>query len=144
MKSVIAMMFAMPVIAFGGSTCFQAVTVVPSPVPQILCLTSLQETNFSQKLNVISSDEDMPKTLTVTSIIPYNENRVKFVSEAPLAQSWDTGCGAGVDATLNVSGDSRNGEIDVKALKLSATIRTANDTCHSTVYTDVVEYAVIK
>ncbi|MBC7429530.1 MAG: hypothetical protein H7336_13010 [Bacteriovorax sp.] len=142
MKSLIAALFAIPVLAF-GSTCYQATTPVYGEVPARLCLDKIVASNSSNELIVVSYDR-FPSILTITETSRHNEDRVNFTAEAVIADVWESGCGDGFKATLKVKSEMTYGEISEKYLDLSVETETTNDTCHSQPQTEVIKYEIVK
>lgn len=140
MKSVIALMFAMPVIAFGG-TCYQATSAVPASVPGIFCVDSIEETYTPYILS--TKGPSFPAELKIIETSRHNEDRLRFTAATFVAKEWDSACGDGFSALLKVKGEIAYGEISPNYLDLSVEIKTTNDTCHSKPDVQVIEYKKI-
>lgn len=139
MKSVIALMFAMPVIAFGG-TCYQATSAVPASVPATFCVDSIEETYTPYILSAKSSNGSFPAELKIIESSRHNEDRVRFTAAAFVAKEWDSACGDGFSALLKVQGEIAYGEIATNDLALTVEVKTTNDTCHSKPDLEVISY----
>jgi hypothetical protein len=144
LKSAIAIFTALPVIAFGQvntQVCYEATSSGYGKIPKELCLISMKESSSATNLlEVYSGDINMPETLKVTSMINHNEDRLRFKAENVISEDWNGGCEAGFISTLKVAGQLNYGSIDVKDLKIAVEIQTTNDTCHSPVDTETIEY----
>lgn len=138
-KSVIVLMLAMPVLAFGQS-CYQATSKVPTSIPVIFCLESITETEILNVLSVTSPNASFPSELKIISSSRHNEDRLNFTAQAILADEWDSGCGEGFSAFLNVKGQIAYGNIDANELVLAVDIHTTHDTCHSTTFLETISY----
>ena len=142
MKSLIAVIFAMPMLAF-GTTCYQATTPTYGKVPQRFCLESIVDTSAVNELLVISYD-GFPPVLTITETSRHNEDRLNFTAEAVIADVWDSGCGDGFKATLKVKSEIAYGLIAVNDLNITVETEQTNDTCHSDPQSDLIKYVLVK
>lgn len=139
-----ALLLAMPVIAFGGTTCYKADAVTPYGVPSVLCLESIIDGTTYNQLDVTSANGSFPAALTITDRSYHNENRFTFKSEAVLVNIWESGCGDGIFAKVNVKGQLAYGEIDATALTVTVDTETTNDTCHSQPWSESINYSLVK
>lgn len=142
MKSVIALMFAMPVIAFGG-TCYQATSAVPASVPGIFCVDSIEQTYTPYILKASGPNNSFPTELKIIETSRHNEDRLNFTAAAFVAKEWDSACGDGFSALLKVKSEIAYGEISPNDLDLSVEIKTTNDTCHSKPDVEIISYKKI-
>lgn len=143
LKSAIVVMFAMPVIAFGG-TCYETTSVTNANIPSVLCLESIQETSTENVLFVTSADRSFPSALKIIETSRHNEDRLNFVATAVIANIWNTGCEDGFLATLKVKSEIAYGGINPAYLEVSVETETTNDTCHSRTQLDVIKYQMVK
>jgi hypothetical protein len=139
LKSAIALMFAMPVIAFGG-TCYQATSTVPASVPGIFCVDSIEETYTPYILSAKGPNNNFPTELKIIHTSRHNEERLNFTAVAVVAEEWNSGCGDGFSAVLNVKGEIAYGDIATNDLNLFVEIKTTNDTCHSKPDVETISY----
>ncbi len=142
MKSLIAVMLAMPVLAF-GNTCYQATVPTFGEVPARLCLERIVDSTTVNELLVVSYDS-FPAVLKITETSRHNEDRLNFTAEAVLADVWQSGCGDGFKATLKVKSEIAYGEIDTKNLNITVETEQTNDTCHSHPQYEEIKYVLVK
>lgn len=140
---LIAFLLAMPALAF-GTTCYKAETSTPYKVPSVLCLESIADSAYVDQLDVVSADGSFPKVLTVKEISRHNEERLNFKAEGTLVDIWESGCGDGISAKVNVKGELAYGEINPKALTITVDTEVTNDTCHSRPQNDTIKYSLVK
>lgn len=143
LRSAVAILFAMPVIAF-GQTCFEAVTDVSGYIPRIICLESLSETTNADVLALVSTDATLPKTLNVSSVIRHTEERAKFKAEAVMFDIVDGVCGAGFLSSLHISGEINYGQINTQGLTVSIVAESTRDVCHSHPDVETFQYKLVK
>ena len=139
LKSAIAILFAVPVVAFGG-TCYKATARVPRGVPAVLCLEKLVETNTGDELLVINGNDGFPPVLTITELSRHNEDRVNFTAKNVMQDTWEAGCGEGLLTTLTIKGEIVLGEINPAQLNVSVEAQRTHDTCHSPTRIEVINY----
>lgn len=145
LKTIVAIMFTVPAIAFGGTSCYEATSATPASVPSRLCLESIQESHVGDGLlEVESSDGSFPSLLKITSTSRHNEDRVNFRAQATFADIWESGCGNGFNATLIVDGEFTIGTIEPSYLTLSVDTISTNDTCHSRPQLEKIKYVLVK
>ena len=145
LKTIAALLFAVPVIAFGETSCYQATTPTPASVPARLCLESIQESHIGDGfLEVESADGSFPAILKITSTSRHNEDRVRFEAKATLADVWQSGCGDGFSATLVVKSEFITGTIYASYMDVSVETVSTNDTCHSRPQTQKIKYELVK
>lgn len=142
MKSLIAFIFVMPVLAF-GSTCYQATVPTFGKVPQRLCLEAIVDTSTVNELMVVSYD-GFPSVLTITETSRHNEDRLNFTAEAVLADVRSSGCRDGFRAILKVKSQIAYGQISATDLKITVETEETSDTCHSQPQYDVIKYELVK
>ncbi len=142
MKSLIAALLAMPVLAF-GTTCYQATTPVYGDVPAKLCLEKIVDSTTVNELLVVSYD-GFPPVLTVTETSRHNEDRLNFTAKAVIKDVWESGCGDGFKAIVVVKSEIAYGEINPAYLDLSVETERTNDTCHSHPWSEVIKYELVK
>ncbi|MBY0412869.1 MAG: hypothetical protein K2Q18_01825 [Bdellovibrionales bacterium] len=143
LTSVIAILFAMPVIAF-GQTCFESVTPVTGYIPQKICLESVNETATEGVLELVSEDSTLPKSLKITYTSRHNEDRLKFNSSAIMYDIVESTCGQGFLSSLHISGEINNGKINAEELSVSIIAESAYDVCHSHPDVEAFSYKLIK
>jgi hypothetical protein len=144
LTSAIAIFLAMPVIAF-GSTCYEPVLRnVPAEVPAKLCLESISESNTLGKLKVVSGDINMPEELNIVSLSRHNEDRLNFVAEAMISEDEGQVCSYATRTDIQVIGEVQTGSINPKALTITVTVASTNDTCHTPMQEESYTYSYIK
>ncbi len=139
-----AFLLAMPVVAFGGTTCYKADLATPYGVPATLCLESITDSVTVNQLDVKSADGSFPAVLKVTETSRHNEDRLNFKAEAVLVDVWQSGCGDGIFAKVNVKGELAYGEIRPDFLTITVDTETTNDTCHSQPWAETYNYSIVK
>ena len=144
LKSIVAIMFTLPTIAFASSSCYEATTATPVGIPNRLCVESIQESVVDGKLDVVSADNSVPAALKITSTTRHTEDRVRFVAEAVIANEWQSGCGDGFKATLIAKGEVTTGTIYTHYLDLAVETLSTNDTCHSRPQLNTIKYELVK
>lgn len=142
MKSLIAVLIAVPTIAF-GHTCYEAKVPAYMDIPQQFCLESISESTTVNEIAVYSHD-GFPSVLKITETSRHNEDRLRFTAEAILVDVWNSGCGDGFKATLKVKSEIAYGEISAKNLNITVETEQTNDTCHSHPQLDVIQYELVK
>ncbi|AUN96969.1 hypothetical protein DOM21_16895 [Bacteriovorax stolpii] len=140
---LIAFLLAMPALAF-GTTCYKAETATPYKVPSVLCLESIVDGTTYNQLDVVSLDGSFPAALKITETSRHNEDRLNFKAEAVLVDIWESGCGDGISAKLNVKGQLAYGEISAESLAVSVDTEVTNDTCHSHPWSETINYKLVK
>ena len=140
---LIAFLLAMPALAF-GTTCYKAETATPYGVPSVLCLEAIVDGATYNQLDVVSADGSFPAALTITDSSRQNENKLTFKSEAVLVNVWESGCGEGILAKVNVKGRLIYGEINAEELTVSVDTSVTNDTCHSRPQQSTINYNLVK
>lgn len=145
LKSIIAIMFSVPTIAFGGTSCYEATSATPASVPSRFCLETMQESHVGQNLlEVESADGSFPALLKIISTSRHNEDRVRFVATSVLNDVWQSGCGDGFKATLIVKSEFFTGTIIPSWLDLSVETLTTSDTCHSRPQVQTIKYVQVQ
>lgn len=143
LKTIIAIMFTVPAIAFGGTSYYEATSATPASAPLSLCLESIQESHVGDGLlEVESSDGSFPSILKITSTSRHNEDRVNFTAQATFVDVWESGCGNVFNATLIVEGEFTTGIIEPNYLRLSVNTTSTNDTCHSRPQLEKIKYVL--
>jgi hypothetical protein len=128
-------------------TCYKATTYVPSEIPEEFCFDDLQLDSEKKFLHSEGFTNNLPKNMTVESVMFETEDRVEFVAKANIANVWESGCGEGLSAYLKIKGKSditAGTQIDPKALSMQVELIHTNDTCHSRPQTSVVLYKLLK
>lgn len=141
MKALIAVLFVMPVLAF-GSTCYKATAPTYGAIPAQLCLDSITRTSENE-LSIVSN-EGFPSVVTITETSRHNEDRVNFTAMAVLTDVWNSGCEDGFKATLKIKSQLVFDEISPENLDVSIETEQTNDTCHSKTQHAVVKYQIAK
>ncbi|UXR65092.1 hypothetical protein EZJ49_02375 [Bdellovibrio bacteriovorus] len=127
-----------------AETCYKAMDYVPYEVPGTICFSELNVTADDQNIEVISPDGSAPAVLTIVKTSRHNEDKLNFVAQATMVDVWESGCGSGLSAVLNVAGRIEFGTIYPAALKVSVDVASTSDTCHSSEQKYSVQYAEIK
>lgn len=141
LKTIAAILFAVPVIAFGETSCYYATTPTPASIPARFCLEAMQDSHVGQNLiEVESADGSFPALLNITSTTRHNEDRIRFVAKATLADVWQSGCGDGFKATLVVKSETFTGSYIPTWLDVSVETLSTNDTCHSRPQAQTIRY----
>ncbi|WP_347356543.1 hypothetical protein [Bdellovibrio sp.] len=127
-----------------AQTCYQATESVPYEVPSIICFSELSVTADDKNVEVISQNGSAPAVLSIVKTSRHNEDKLNFVAQATMIDVWESGCGSGLSAVLNVAGRIEYGMIYPAGLKVSVDVASIHDTCHSSEQKYTVQYAEIK
>nr|BFD67787.1 hypothetical protein HAGR004_28090 [Bdellovibrio sp. HAGR004] len=145
MKLFFAALSLLAVPAFSqAQTCYKATESVPHEIPSIICFSELNVTSDEQSIELISPDGSVPAVLSIVKTSRHNEDKLNFVAQAKMIDIWESGCGFGVSATLNVAGRIEYGTIYPAALKVSVEVASTHDTCHSSEEKYTVSYVEIR
>jgi hypothetical protein len=131
-----------------AEVCFKAQTLVPSYVPQTICVESL-EVGDSSGSAVISTEKTAAshQSLQIMSYVRHNEEKAAFEAQAVLTKPWEANCLVGDEVNALISGvvDTReNPEINPASLSLTVTYARGYDTCHNPKYENSAIYAQVK
>lgn len=140
-----ASLLAMPLIASASEStvCYQATKRVPKAVPSILCLDGIHESALQNVLQIDSRDGSMPESTKITRLSRQNEDRYSFSAEASLVDDWQSYCGHGLKAYLNIEGESETGSIRADRLNVSVSVMESNDVCHFEPPYEMIPYVMI-
>jgi hypothetical protein len=128
-------------------TCYKATSYVPSEIPEQFCFDYLQLDSEKKFLYSEGFANNLPKNMTVESVMFETEDRVEFVAKETIANIWESGCGEGLTANLKIKGKSditAGTQIDPKDLMMQVELFQTNDTCHSRPQSSVVLYKLVK
>lgn len=102
-------------------------------IPTHICLESLTIDFDTQKVHVENYfDQSLLNGLTLKSVSRHNEDRLHFTASKVLFSSWDSGCGAGEEIEVHISGTTDfDGFISPTNLTVSTTQKVTYNTCHS-------------
>ncbi|WP_374035207.1 hypothetical protein ACES2I_05305 [Bdellovibrio bacteriovorus] len=132
MKSIVLafVLLALPAIS-QAQTCFRATEALPDGVASVLCVDKVVLTDDEKQLELIGQDYSVPAFLDVISTSRHNEDKLNFKAQGALVDIWQSGCGEGLSAKLQISGRTEYGEIYPQSLTVSVEVAETNDTCHS-------------
>ncbi|AFY00853.1 hypothetical protein [Bdellovibrio bacteriovorus] len=144
MKSIVFAfaLLALPALS-QAQTCYRATEALPAGVPAILCMDSLALSADETKLEITTEDYSVPAFLDVVSTSRHNEDKLNFKAQGSLVDIWQSGCGEGLSAKLQISGRTEYGEIYPHTLNVSVEVAETNDTCHSKPSKYTVPFALI-
>ena len=130
-----------------NETCFKATSYVPSEVPEEFCFDFLQLDSEKKFLYSEGVANNLPRNMSVESVMFETEDRVEFVAKGRFVNIWESGCGEGLTANLKIKGKSditAGVQIDPKAIMMQVELFHTNDTCHSRPQSTIVLYKLVK
>jgi hypothetical protein len=126
-------------------TCFRATSPVTSFIPAEFCFEGASLDLNSDKLFITGYGSNVPAELGAYSVTRKNEDYYSFKAKTTIANKWETGCGDGEFAELNIKGlADYTGAIEASSLSLSVNFEVTNDTCHSRPQVGLIEYELVK
>ncbi len=131
-----------------ASVCFKAEKLVPSYVPQTICVDSL-EIGDSAGSAFISTETfaGSHKALEIVSYVRHNEEKAAFQAQAVLTKPWEVNCFVGDEVNVVISGvvDTReNPEINPASLSLKVNYAGGYDSCHNPEREESVDYVQVQ
>ena len=142
LKSAIVMIFSVPMLAFGGTTCFRAESKVSAKIPSVLCLEAIVEGSTESDLNVLSKDGSFPSKLQITDFSHHNGERLNFSATGILVDNTDSVCSYSFQAKVIVKSEIAYGVINLKKLNVTVETEEMNDSCHSYPNNEVIKYTL--
>jgi hypothetical protein len=125
-------LLALPAFASASEStvCYQATKRVPKTVPSVMCLDGIYESALQGVLQIDSRDGSLPESVKITHLSRHREDRYNFTAETSLVDKWDSTCGYGIKAYLQIQGEAETGFIRADRLNLSVSIMESKDVCH--------------
>lgn len=138
--------FAGPEDHISVQTCYKLKsTYITNAIPERICLEEISVNSpetTQASLNIYSYfNQSYFEGMALTYIARRNENGFSFRAANVLVETFESGCGSAEKVTLQIYGQLDNDGVgQPEYVDVSVKHETQNDTCHSKLQTEILEY----